>query len=149
MLRDHWGRWISGFSLHVGLATNNMAKLTTVRQGLEMAWNMGSKYLQLKLDSKVVLTWLTNTCVNYPTNMTLLICDCRNLLAREWEVHVQHVYCETNGCADELATQGTCQRNLVSVCNHCPSFVDVPYIRDLTGLGETILCNPGASTDVI
>ena len=45
MLRDHWGQWISGFSLHVGLATNNMAELATVRQGLEMAWVMGSKYL--------------------------------------------------------------------------------------------------------
>ena len=31
VLRDHWGWWISGFSLHVGLATNNMAKLAAVR----------------------------------------------------------------------------------------------------------------------
>ena len=56
VLRDHWGRWISGFSLHVGLVKNNMAELAAVRQGLEMAWNMGFKFLQLKLDSKVVLT---------------------------------------------------------------------------------------------
>ena len=37
VLRDHWGQWISGFSLHVGLAINNMAELAAVRQGLEMA----------------------------------------------------------------------------------------------------------------
>ena len=109
----------------MGLATNNMAEFTAVRQGLEMAWIMGSKYLQLELDSKVVLTWLTNTCVNYSTNMMPLICDCRNLLALEWEVHVQHVYREANGCVDELAKWGTRQRNLVFVYNHCPSFVDV------------------------
>ena len=83
VLRDHWDWWISSFSLHVGLATNNMAEMVAVRQGLEMAWNMGSKYLQLEMDSKVVLTWLTNTCVNYPTNMMPLICDCRNLLVLE------------------------------------------------------------------
>ena len=65
-----------------------MVELAAVRQGLEMAWAMGSKYLQLELDSKVVLTWLTNPYVNYPTNMMTLICDCRNLLALEWEVHV-------------------------------------------------------------
>ena len=69
--------------IHVGLATNNMAEMVAVRQGLEMAWNMGSKYLQLEMDSKVVLTWLTNTCVNYPINMMPLICDCRNLLVLE------------------------------------------------------------------
>ena len=68
-----------------------MVELAAVRQGLEMAWAKGTKYLQLELVSKVVLTWLTNSCVNYPTNMMPLICDCRNLLTLEWEVHVQHV----------------------------------------------------------
>ena len=41
--------------MHVGLATNNMAELVVVRQGLAMVWNMGVKLLQLELDSKVVL----------------------------------------------------------------------------------------------
>ena len=80
VLRDHQGWWIAGFSAQVGLATNNMAELTAVRQGLAIAWNTGMKLLQLELDSKVVLTWLTNKNVNYPTNMLPLICDCRNLL---------------------------------------------------------------------
>ena len=31
VLRDHRGRWIIGFSLHVGLTTNNMAELAAVR----------------------------------------------------------------------------------------------------------------------
>ena len=81
ILRDHLGQWISGFSLYVGLAMNNMAELVAVRQGLAMAWNMSFKYIQLELDSKVVQTWLTNPNTSYPTNMMPLICDCRNLLA--------------------------------------------------------------------
>ena len=40
ILRDHLGQWISSFSLHVDLATNNMAELVAVRQGLAMAWTM-------------------------------------------------------------------------------------------------------------
>ena len=88
VLRDHRGQWIFGFSLHVGLATNNMAELDVVRQGLEMAWNMGFKFIHLELDSKLVLSWLTNNNVNYPTNILPLICDCRNLLDQELEVHV-------------------------------------------------------------
>ena len=72
----------------MGLATNNVAKLAAVRQGLEMAWNMGFKFIHLELDSKLVLSWLTNNNVNYPTNILPLICDCRNLLDQELEVHV-------------------------------------------------------------
>ena len=86
-----------------------MAELVVVRQGLMLAWNKGVKFLQLELDSKVVLNWLTNKNINYPTNMLPLICDCRNLLDRGWEVHVHHVYHEANGCADALAKRGTHQ----------------------------------------
>ena len=42
-----------------------MAELATVRQGLDMAWNMGFKFIQLELNSKVVLTWLTNDNASY------------------------------------------------------------------------------------
>ena len=145
VLRDHSGRWILGFSLHVGLTTNDMAKLAVVRQGLAMAWNMGFKFLQLELDSNVVLTWLTNNNMSYPTNMMPLICDCRNLLDHEWEGHVQYVYHEANGCADALAKQGTRQRDLVSVDSECPSVVYVSYVRDLASLGETRLCAPSTA----
>ena len=102
-MRDHRGQWISGFSLRGRFATNNMAELATVKQGLEMAWNMGYKLLHLELDSKEIFSWLTNYNVNYPTNMLPLICDCKNLLHQEWEMHVHHVYREANGCADILA----------------------------------------------
>ena len=58
ILRDHLGCWIAGFSLHLGIATNNMAELAAVRQGLEMAWLLEFKFIWLEIDSKVVLTWL-------------------------------------------------------------------------------------------
>ena len=149
VLRDHRGQWISSFSLRGGFATNNMVELAAVRQGLEMAWNKGYKLLHLELDSKVVLSWLTNHNINYLTNMLPLICDCRNLLHQEWEVHMHHVYREANGCANLLAKRGTRQQPLVCVYSSYPTFVIVAYIRDLTGLGETRLCTPGAANDVI
>ena len=114
-----------------------------------MAWNAGVKLLQLELDSRVVLTWLTNKNMNYPTNMLPLIYDCTNLLDQEWEVHVQHVYREANGCADALAKRGTRQRNLMTIYSECPNFANVSYVRDLSGLGEPWLCAPGAGFDVV
>jgi len=87
--------------------------------------------------------------MNYPTNMLPLICDCRNLLDQEWEVHVQHVYHEANGCADALAKWGTHHQNLMTVYGECPTFVNVSYVRDLTGLGESRLCAPDTVVGVV
>ena len=126
-----------------------MAKLAAVRQGLMIAWNTGVKFLQLELDSKVVLNWLTNKNMNYPTNMLPLICDCRNLLDRGWEVHVHHVYREANGYADALAKRGTRQQTWTTVYSDCPTFVHVLYIRNGSGLEESRLYAPGPDVGVV
>ena len=81
--------------------------------------------------------------------MLPLICDYRNLLDQEWEVHVQHVYREANGCADALAKWGTCQRTLMTVYSECPTFVNVSYVRDLTNLGESRLFALGSDVGVV
>ena len=140
LLRDCSGTWISGFSLHLGLASNNMAELAAVRQGLKIAWDMGFKFIHLELDSMIVLTWLVEKTANFPTNMMPLFHDCRNLLARDWEVQVLHVYREANACADALAKWGTHQHHVLSIYSSCPSFVYVCYIRDMAGLGTNRLC---------
>ena len=59
------------------------------------------------------------------------------------------MYREANGCAGDLAKQGTRQQNLVSVYSNRANFVDVSYVRDLTGLRETRLCVPGSNVGVV
>ena len=114
-----------------------------------IAWNKGVKFLQLELDSKVVLHWLTNKNINYPTNMLPLICDSRNLLDRGWEVHVRHVYREANGCADALAKRGTRQQTRMAVYSDCPTFAHVIYVGDGSGLGDFRLCALGPVVGVV
>ena len=97
----------------------------------------------------MVLHWLTNKNINYPTNMLPLICDCRNLLDRGWEVHVHHVYREANGCADALAKRGTHQHTRMAVYSDCPTFAHVIYVRDGYGLGDFRLCAPGPDVGVV
>ena len=62
---------------------------------------------------------------------------------------MQHVYREANGYTDALAKRGTRQRTVETIYEHCPTFVDVSYIRDLAALGETRLCTPGVVTNII
>ena len=81
--------------------------------------------------------------------MLPLICDCRNLLNRGWEVHVHHVYREANGCADALAKRGTHQHTRMAVYSDCPTFAHVIYVRDGYGLGDFRLCAPGPDVGVV
>ena len=62
---------------------------------------------------------------------------------------MQHVYCEANGCANALAKRGTRQQHLMTVYSKCPNFVNVSYVRDLTGLGEPQLCAPSIVVGVV
>ena len=56
LLRDSSGLWISGFSLSMGITTNNRAKLGAVHQGLMLAWELGFKFIHLDIDSMTVLS---------------------------------------------------------------------------------------------
>ena len=56
LLRDSSSLWISGFSLNMGIATNNMAELEAIRQGLLLALALGFKIIQLEIDSVIVLS---------------------------------------------------------------------------------------------
>ena len=31
VIRDHWGKWVVGFSCHIGIASNNKAELWAIR----------------------------------------------------------------------------------------------------------------------
>ena len=54
---------------------------------------------------KVIVEMLQNiNCSN--RNFTTLLCDCRCLMARIWQVWVGLVFRETNKCVDLLAKEG-------------------------------------------
>ena len=56
LLHNSSGDWISGFSLHMGITSNNIAELGVDRQGLLLAWNLGFKFIHLEIDSMTVLS---------------------------------------------------------------------------------------------
>ena len=134
LLHDSSGIWISGFSLNMVIATNNVAELAAVRQGLLLAWELGFKFIQFEIDFVTVLSWLSNINYTYPPNVVSLICDCRSLMEKAWEVQAHHIYCEADGCAEALAKRGIHQQHLLSIYTTCPSFVYHCLVRDLAGL---------------
>ena len=81
LLRNCSGSWVSGFSLNVGIASNNIAKLGANCQGLILAGDLDFKFIYLEIDSMTVLSYLTTTN-DLSLDVILLISDCKNLMAR-------------------------------------------------------------------
>lgn len=105
ILHNSSGLWISGFSLNLGIATNNIAKLWAIRQGLLLVWYLGFKFVYLETNSTTVITWLIIDGIS-SQDVVPLISDCRNLMAQAWAIHLLHIYREANEFADALAKWG-------------------------------------------
>ena len=124
----------------MGITTNNMAEVEVVRQGLMMAWDLGFKFIQLKLDSVIVLSWITATTKNFPPDVFPSICDCKSLIERAWVVQVRHVYREANKCTDALVKRGNYQQQLLTIYDTCPNFVCHCFVRYMAGLKISRIC---------
>ena len=97
--------WLWGFSLHLGVTNNTIAKLWGIREVLIRAWANGYHQVCLQTDSLPAYKRLT-TNEDYPMEFSNLILDCRWLLNRDWEARIEHIWREANSCVDLLAKRG-------------------------------------------
>ena len=82
----------------------------------------------MELDAKVIVELLNGAeCPNQ--SYSLLLNDCRSLIARLVQVRVGHVYREVNQCADFLAKRG-CSMMENFVVFDFPPFADMYILID-------------------
>ena len=48
-------QWTKGYSIHIGTATNNIKEIWEVRHGLNLAWELDFKYINLDIESELVI----------------------------------------------------------------------------------------------
>ncbi|KAL9411709.1 hypothetical protein AB3S75_045333 [Citrus x aurantiifolia] len=80
-----------------------MAELWGLYQGLLLAWNKGIRWLCAEVDSRWVTQLVKNNMVN-SNEFSPLIRAIQELIRRNWQVEITHVYREANFAADYLAT---------------------------------------------
>ena len=104
----------------IGHTTSVVAELWAVRDGLNLAIQLGINCLEVELDAKIIVELLENT---NSTNIKIspLLHDCKFLLTRFAQVWVAHVYMEVNRCADLLAKQDCCMRVDFAIYDTPPS----------------------------
>jgi len=72
---------------------------------LKLAWSKGFRKIILKSDSSLAVDLITKNKIVIDKNYNLIM-QARELLAKEWDIQVLHVYREANSMADWLANYG-------------------------------------------
>jgi len=132
--RDNQGQWLMGFTEYVGHCSAAKAELRGVLRGLKIARDMHIRKLWLRVDSKTVVTWLTNKTQGAPEYYSL-IQQCHHLLSRvDWEVCITHCYREANQVADILANIGTEGGLEIQIFRNPPTAVREALYADSMGI---------------
>ncbi|CAI0403203.1 unnamed protein product [Linum tenue] len=69
-----------------------------------MAWEEGARQVEVQTDSRTALELIRESVGTHPHH--ILISQIRQLLSRDWQVELKHVYREGNVAADFLASLG-------------------------------------------
>ena len=104
LFRDHEGNWVKGYVRGIGHTNSFLAELWALRDGLNIASEMGVNNLIIELDALSIVLLMKNEAENIM--MEPLLSDCRSLLKQIPNKRVLHIFREANQCADALAKLG-------------------------------------------
>uniref|UniRef100_A0A2N9GVG0 RNase H type-1 domain-containing protein n=1 Tax=Fagus sylvatica TaxID=28930 RepID=A0A2N9GVG0_FAGSY len=92
----------------IGATTSVQAKLRALKDGLELAIDLGILNLEIEMDSLVAVE-LANSITTPNIFLSAIVTDCRSLMERFELCSLKHIFREANGCADLLAKAGYAQ----------------------------------------
>lgn len=99
----HLIRILSTISYPPGISPS--LKTWALRDGLMLCVNLNLLAVEIEVDAKVVLGWVTEE-FNYILHHASLIINCRTLINRIPWVKTKHCFREANKCADLLVRKG-------------------------------------------
>ena len=102
LVRNYCGEWVCGFSMNLGSCSIMEAELWGLYQGLKIAWERGFRLLQVEVDNLGV-TQLLNSSEANRSGISSLLWGIKDLLNRDRQISVKHVYREANCAAHFLA----------------------------------------------
>ncbi|CAN1189170.1 Putative ribonuclease H protein At1g65750, partial [Linum perenne] len=108
--------------MNLGKCSITRAELRGAVSGLQLAWERGYRKIQLQLDSQCAVQLLQGDDLEDRAHAATIIMA-RELLRRDWEVRILHVYRESNHVADYLANIGhSCSLGFHSIEQFDPNF---------------------------
>ena len=113
----------------IGHATSLLAKFWALRDGLQMALQLGINCLEVELDAKTVVQLLLSNS-NHIAAYSPLLNDCRYLLSKFRQASISHAFREVNRCVDWLAKRGCNMLMQFESFNVLPTPNMVAFVND-------------------
>ncbi|CAN1806131.1 Putative ribonuclease H protein At1g65750 [Linum perenne] len=107
LIRDDRGMFAQDFYANIGNCSITRAELRAIVEGMKVAWSLGIRRFCIQSDSRAAIEIL---CVGTRSTHQhkALVEEFHNLILRQWETSLSHVYREANYAADYLANLGHC-----------------------------------------
>ncbi|CAN0854298.1 Putative ribonuclease H protein At1g65750, partial [Linum grandiflorum] len=93
------------FAANLGSCSITRAEMRAIVGGMQLAWTLGIRRLQVQSDSMAAIATLAKD-YELEHQHAVLVLKFKELCSRQWEVHIFHIYRETNNVADYLANFG-------------------------------------------
>ncbi|CAJ2652542.1 unnamed protein product [Trifolium pratense] len=127
LIRNRDGVWVHGFVGNIGFSNILHAELLAIYYGLVLAWDFGFTELWCYSNSKSAIKLISET-VNTWHRYAAIIHNIKELLARDWRIHIVHTYREGNACADYLAKFGASHPETYSPLADPPRWNEPPPV---------------------
>ncbi|CAN1191029.1 Putative ribonuclease H protein At1g65750 [Linum perenne] len=105
LIRDCRGDFVTAFTMNLGVCSVTRAELRGIIEGMRIAWNRGVRRLAIQTYSSCAVKILSNL-QNLDHQHAGLARIYAEMIGRDWEVSLEHVYRESNRLADSLAVKG-------------------------------------------
>ncbi|CAN1766599.1 Putative ribonuclease H protein At1g65750 [Linum perenne] len=104
-IRDGEGGILDAFACNLGRCSITRAELTGAVIGLERAWDIGARKVEIQMDSLCAISILEGG-FNLEHQHAGQVLRFRQLRERDWTIRLTHIYREGNHLADYLANKG-------------------------------------------
>ncbi|CAN0826840.1 Putative ribonuclease H protein At1g65750, partial [Linum grandiflorum] len=105
VIRNDGGHFVKAFTANLRSCSITRAEMRAIMDGLHLTWTLGIRRIRVQSDSTAAIAIFAK--VNALDHQhTTLVMQFKELCSREWEVHLSHIYRETNNVADYLANLG-------------------------------------------
>ncbi|CAN0838590.1 Putative ribonuclease H protein At1g65750 [Linum grandiflorum] len=105
VIRTATGRFVKAFAANLGSCSITRAEMRAIVDGLQLAWTLGTRRIQVQSDSMAAIVILAKDS-ELDHQHAALVLQFKELCSRHWEVHLSNIYREANNVADYLANLG-------------------------------------------
>ncbi|CAN0898190.1 Putative ribonuclease H protein At1g65750 [Linum grandiflorum] len=105
VIRTDTGRFVKAFALNLGSCSITRAEMRAIVDGLQLAWALSIRRIQVHSDSMAAITILAKDS-GLDHQHAALVLQFKEICSRQWEVNLSHIYREVNNAADYLANLG-------------------------------------------